>query len=94
MGAAADEYGHHPRSLLVRYDWAARSSNVGVCSYDSTTEALEVGFQHGGRYRYSSVPESLAAPLLHEQPDEFSPGGYVTRTFGKQPERFPVEKLP
>ena len=74
-------------------DWAARSSNVGVVGYDAATETLTVAFQHGTRYRYSGVPEALAAPLLRDQPDEFSPGGYVTMTFGKQPERFPVEKL-
>ena len=77
----------------MRYDWAAQSSNVGAVSYGSATETLEVTFQHGGRYRYTGVPEALATPLLHDQPDDFSPGGYLTMTFSKQPERFPVEKL-
>ena len=75
-------------------DWTQRSSNVGVCTYDAETETLEVAFQHGGRYRYTDVPEALAAPLLHEQPEGFSPGGYVSMTFVKQPERFNVERLP
>ena len=80
--------------LSETWDWSARSSNVTACRYDETTETLTVTFEHGGRYRYGGVPRSVAAPLLRDQPDEFSPGGYVTMTFARQPERFPMVKLP
>jgi len=41
-----------------------RSSNVRSIGYDATSSTLEVEFNSGGVYQYSSVPEAVYAALM------------------------------
>ena len=41
-----------------------RSSNVRSIGYDATSSTLEVEFNSGGVYQYSSVPEAVYVALM------------------------------
>lgn len=55
------------------------SSNLASVGYDSSSNTLEIEFNHGGIYQYFDVPESVHSDLM----DASSHGQYFDRNIKK-----------